>query len=202
MPFTWQVDEFKADRNGNPYCEHVNDFVMLSRAEEKHLPNGRVQYVNNQKFFVQHGTIYDEGGSEIPFDAAPEWVQDECHRITADTRRLIGLKLPEDRKREQAETTEALLTQFENLPDELKQALAAKLGIRGTENAKKAPKISSEASGTYPMLPVSDLLADALETVPTPLQAKTWTCDECQETIPLTHKGTHVARLKKLGKCS
>lgn len=192
MPFTLDVDVARKTPGGVPYSEHVADYVMLSRAEEKYMPNGKVQYVNHQKYFVQLGKVYENGGKELHPDAVPAWVWEEYARIVPETRKAVGLLLPADRQRELERNASDLLDQFDKLPDEVKQQLLTRLGTQAPRIDEKAP--AAKQVSTYPETTISQ---------PEPSQApKMWVCENCSEEMRLTLKGTHIARWKKHGRCS
>lgn len=193
--FTWDVDVSKKSLGGIPYTEHVADFVMFSRSEEKYLPNGRMVYSAPQNYFVQRGHIYDAAGRYVPVDEAPEWVLEEYRRTNPETRRVVGLLLPEDQEFDAAQSVKRLAQEFDNLSPEVQDQLRALLAGQAPRKAEKAPKSSGEASDT-------SALHDGLKNDSEGSRPKTWTCDECGQDEDVTKKGVHIARHRRAAKAA
>ncbi len=198
MSFTYEVDIARKTPSGMPYLEHVADYVILANAKEIHLPNGRVKYTDNQRYYVQHGKIYLGGAEEVAPQDAPAWFWEQYSRITPETRKAVGLALPIDRQRDLESQAASTLAQFDQLPAEVKTQLLAKLGIQSpNENPLGLPdkpsrmlQVETSLATEYKPLPLTEGTATDDPKAP---RLKLWSCDECGEETLLRHKGVHKA---------
>ncbi len=176
MPFTFDVDVAKKNNNGQTYLEHLNDYVLLA--------NG------TQRAYVQHGKVYLNGAEEMDPADAPAWFWEAYERITPTTRKLVGLPLAQDRQQDLEANAAALLAQLDQLPAELRAKLAQQLLPQAPRMPVEDPKVSTEGIDMGQSFggPTIDPGASG---------PKLWTCPQCSETLPTTHKGLHVGRHNK-----
>lgn len=212
MPFTFDVTVAKQTPDGIPYNEHVNDYVMLVHGSEK--------------MYVQHGGIYRNGSEKLTGSAVPGWFWDSYRQITPTTRKLVGLQLPEDVEWERQANAARVLDDFDQLPEEMKLALYKRMGVNAppvkssrlveTGDGGQAIVYELRTPIQAPGMPVEALktseqyededgageapesLVDALQ----PIRPSFWNCGACGVEVELKKKGVHMARLKRLGRCS
>lgn len=191
MPLNLQPHrQFLDPRTGLPVTEHVADYVRFARAQERHLPNGKVIYENPEMYYVQGGKIMDAGGGEVDADQAPSWLWEELRRLTASARRAVSLELPEDKIHSIDELPQEFRTLYHALPNHLKVQLFAE---KASTIDEKAPETLSETSST-------SFLEQPMRNDPGGSQPRTYTCEDCQEEMPLSRKGVHRARHAKAAK--
>jgi hypothetical protein len=116
-------------------------------------------------------------------------------RQTPEARKAVEYLLPDDVAREAARSVQALSAQFASLPLDIQDQLRAVMGLQAPRMPVEAPKISHEGVDT------SDF-HDGLKNDPEGPGLKTWTCGRCGQDVELRKKGVHIARLRRLGKCS
>lgn len=187
--FTLSAHDSATDHNGMPFTVQARNYIMVM--------NGY------QKYWVQGGKVYEgENSPAIALNDLPDWFFDQMRLHTPESRKGVGFHLPEDRERDAQKNVAELVAQWDNLPDDLKAKLAQQILPQASRKPEKAPKISSQYDGMGEKESASTDLVEGLETVSTSLQVKTWVCDQCQQDIPLTKKGAHIARFRRHGKCS
>jgi hypothetical protein len=196
MPFTWLPHELVVD----PLTKVVS---IAQRHDSICLMHG------GQQFHIQHGQVFEEGaGAPLKRDDLPGWFWDQVRALTPLARQSCGFVLPEEELTSADQLPLDLVEQIRALPEHIRtQLLGQALGASRID--EKAPETSDEGSDT-------SLEPDSLTIDPEvsrkgtevsrkgtePPRPQTWPCPECQREVPLAHKGVHIARFTRNGKCS
>jgi hypothetical protein len=182
MPLNFRPHEIVLDRESQlPKVIHKCDYVHLLYGPDR--------------AYVQGGEIYLGGGDPVSPDEAPAWFWESYAALTPQARRTAGLELPADKVLLVEQLDEGFVKTFKELPADIRELLLADAGSISEAPRKvvEAPKIVETTSDP---LQEKSLVLDDLEAS----GPKLWLCDECGEDVPLTHKGVHIGRHKRLAK--
>jgi len=182
MPLDFRPHEIVLDRETQlPKVIHKRDYV--------HLLNGP------DRAYVQGGEIYLGGGDPVSPDEAPAWFWESYAALTPQARRTAGLELPSDKLKLVSQLDQDFVKTFKELPSDIRELLLADAGSTSEAPRKvvEAPKISDTTSD--PPQEKSLVLGH-----PEGSQPKLWTCDQCSQEIPLSHKGVHIGRHRRMAK--
>lgn len=164
--FTFRPHEHITDPNNNTVqVRHLHDYVCL--------------YNEGLRYFIQHGTVYANGGVSIPREGLPDWFWEQVRALTPETRRSCEFLLPEDEPVLRPQPS--LRSQLQSLSDQERLEILQAF----------APSVAQEST-PMPTQPKSP-------TVHTPRPP--WVCDNCGDSMETRLKGVHLARLKRLGRC-
>ena len=177
--FTLKCHDTAVDQNGMPYTVQARNYLMLS--------------ADGQRLYVQNGQVWNgENSPPLSDDQIPDWFYDQIRMQSPDARREVGYLLPEDREKDAEAALERLARDLNVLPETLREK--ARELFQAPTMVSKAPKTSAQYDDKGEE--ETPLKIDPKGSRPT-----SWTCEACNQEIPLRQKGVHKARLSRLGRC-
>ena len=177
--FTLKCHDTTTDQNGMPYTIQARNYLLLS--------------CNGERLYIQNGQVWEGENSEpLRDDQIPDWFYSQVRMQSPEARREVGYLLPEDREQDAEEALERLARDLNVLPEVLREKARALFQAPTMDG--KAPKTSAQYDDMAQE--ETPLKIDLKASRPT-----TWTCEACNQEVPLKQKGVHKARLSRLGRC-
>lgn len=179
--FTFRCHDTATDQNGMPYTIQARNYLMLSE--------------HGERLYVQGGQVWNgENSPPIDEDDLPDWFFAQMRRQSPAARKEVGYQLPEDREAEADEALEKIAKHYQSLSPALKAEMRNLL--------EEASRIDGKALKVFESTPDMASVDPQLKIDSRASSPKTWACEACGKEIPTTHKGVHIGRLRRLGRCS